>query len=256
MGKMPIGAPECSSTETSSSSQSVDLRSSSSSLESTPRVWEAHLPNLEKKVSWADCGSDSEQDVYDADGVEPDQDDGSTPAVSKSAKRRQRRKRSGQRGENAVSAVWAWDVSPQNAPSNCHDVKICSFSSNPHQRSVVTVSDLGLDIVMQPQTPSLPQRPTLSLEPTCHASLQVQHQFLPSGGMSQITTFPPSENWMAAVPAPICFGEHAPTSLSGAPSPLAVLSVSGVRSNEAQATEPQMTPVYGFDARIGVSAPR
>jgi len=248
---LKLNAPVCPPSLETASSQSTDLRSSSSSLESTPRVEEAQLPSLEKKVSWADCDSDSEQDVYDVDGVVLDQGDASTSALSKSAKRRQRRKRSGQRGENEVSAVWAWDVTAQNTASNDHDAKVSSVSTNSRQRSVVTVSDLGLDVIMQPQTPSLPQRQTLSLETVCHTSLQVQPQFAPSGELSQMTTFPASENWIA-VPVPICFGEHAPTSLLGASSPLAVLSVSGARSNEPQATEPPMTPSF----HIGVSAPR
>lgn len=209
---------------------------------------------MEKKVSWADCDSASEQDAYDEDEVLPDLGDGSTPAVSKSAKRRQRRKRSGQRTENVVSVVWAWDASPQNATTYSHDARIDCISANPHQRTVVTVTDLGLDISMQSQTPSLPQRPTPALEPELNAPLQMQQQWAPSYGVSQTATFLALENWVP-VSAPICFGEHAP-SLPSAPSPLTVLSVSGFRSNGSQATEPPMTPIHGANSQIGVSAPR
>jgi len=156
----------------------------------------------------------------------------------------------GQRGENEVSAFWAWDVIPQNTASNGYDAMVGSVSPNPCQRSVVTVSDLGLDVITQPRTASLPQRHTLSLGTMSHTLLQVQPQFAPSSGLSQMTTVPTPENWIA-VPVPICFGEHVPTSVLGASSPSAVLSVSGARSNERQATEPLMTPPH-----IGVSAPR
>jgi len=197
----------------------------------------------------ADCDSDSELDAYDADGMFPDLGDESTLSISKSAKRRQRRKRSGQRVENVVSAVWAWDTSPQNARPSDHGAKIDIISANPCQPSVVTVSDLGLDIFMQSRVPPLLQRPASVLEPACHAGFQVQQQWAPS--MSQAETFIASENWIP-VPMPICFGEHVP-SLPSAPSPHTMFSVPGFRSNEPQATAPPMTPVHGANC---LAAPR
>jgi hypothetical protein len=216
----------CSPSLETASSQSTDLRSSSSSLESTPRIGiEAPFTNAEKKCSWADCESDSEDESC-ADEHQLDHGEDCASVPSKSARRRQRRKRAGRIDALAASVL---DASPQSAARHGH-VKIDSVtvSAKSHHCTVVTVCDLGLDVI---STPSLPPRyhsVAAALSQSCHtfhdaASLPVQQHLAQSYGMHQIS----SEGWVA-VAMPICLS----------------------------ATEPRMMPVDEANARVAVGNPR
>lgn len=216
--------------------------SSSTSLGSTPRVdtevqW-THVPQLQKTVSWADADSDSDMDPRDADttmsGGVIDQYYGEKQP-SKSARRRHRRKRAGQNTDNVVApavrestlqlpgALLAGSdgrtVAIPNRP--CQRVqahgwtKVGSFENE--NRSVVTVSDLGLDFGMEPsgqQCPQQQQQSTMMQEQTRlgFPMSQIQQiQTLPTG----MQPFPVPPSCMAT---PAWYGEHVcPSMLSVAP---------------------------------------
>jgi hypothetical protein len=260
---LTTSAAVCASSFETASSQSTDLRSSSSSLESTPRAGAGARPTyVERKVSWADCDSDSDQDIYDADGdvLDPDDDSTSAAVTSKSAKRRHRRKRAGQHIGNMVPEVW--NASPQGADCSDTYAKTDCVPANPCRRAVVTINDLGLGVIMQPPTSSVPQRhSTLALAHIskrcapfrCHsdgAPFQVQDGLARSGpscGTSQMTTFPAPEKWIA-VAMPVHVASWA---TSAGTVPLAPC----VGVIEAQETEPPII-AYAADARLGAGAAR
>merc|ERR1711974_382633 len=109
-----------------------------------------------------------------SDWVVPDQGDDWTSAAvaSKTAQRRRRRKHVGQRSGDMVPAEC--DANPRSAAFTGYDATIERVSPNLCHRSVVTVCDLGLGVITQSPTPSLPQR--RSPAHTCNdvASLQAQ----------------------------------------------------------------------------------